>query len=198
MLGGSWREVDSVRQRQQFVAPPGVRGPRSHGGDSWQRENQGTNSFQPSDRYSYVLGGGFYRQYNVSDQKKASCKQKYCSSLEFSLLLRSERFPRRTQGTTSVTMKEAVRPVGQPVRRCRVGLCLVWSALPERKVNNSRWRSPPRAPGLALAARRFASIRDAREFLELDLRWSSAVYLRCTVLLTFVPTGYHTRRSIPH
>jgi len=116
-------------------------------------------------------------------------KQKYCSSLELSLLLRSERFPRRTQGTTSVTMKEAVRPVGQPVRRCRVGLCLVWSALPERKVNNSRWRSPPRAPGLALAAapgrRRFASIRDAREFLEF---WTCVVTVgvpRCTYGVLF-------------
>ena len=39
MRVGSCREVDSERQRQQFVAPPGVRGPRPRGGHAHRSEN---------------------------------------------------------------------------------------------------------------------------------------------------------------
>jgi len=76
MRVGNCREDDSERQRQQFVAPPGVRGPRPRGGHAHGSEKmRDETSRANAQRCRYVLGGHFYRQLFVSDRKKASSRQ---------------------------------------------------------------------------------------------------------------------------
>ena len=51
-------EVDSERQRQQFVAPPGVRGPRPRGGHAHRCEKSEMKLPAPTQRCTFPRWGG--------------------------------------------------------------------------------------------------------------------------------------------